>query len=367
MSDLAALMQHAPITAAGMIGQQNLSQLDTADVERQRLKELIQKLQLENQMSQQENPLLLEKQRLGNQKMSEVDIPQGREDLQKSRYANTYTGATQPGQIGVANSKATLDTAQNETGVQRLTQDKVARLAMSVDGVPGPLKSQALRSALQESGLSPQDPQVRQMLGQLQQVHPDKWSAYLKTQANNIGQYEAYQSPTYQGTATTAASHMYAADQHRAGQENSARIAADAKRDVQKAKNAMKSVGDEFLQNAAKNISKGGDAAISSGVMLAKMEMQAAKDTDDPAVAQQHMQRAKMFATIASTAEKAKLARAQAIGAGKNGVTPEGQITQQPAPTSQVEAELGHLLGDAGGAQVAPPKLGTPQNPIKLK
>jgi hypothetical protein len=91
MSDLASLMQVAPISAAGMIGQQNQSQLQTADVERQRLAELIAQLQQQTKFNEQDQPGKLEHQNLLNQSLT-AKIPGERANSDLAR-TNADKGA----------------------------------------------------------------------------------------------------------------------------------------------------------------------------------------------------------------------------------------------------------------------------------
>lgn len=70
MADLASLYTVAPGTAAFMTGQQQSSDMATADSERQRLAQIVQQLQIANQQAQTMNPLLAQHQGLQNDTLS---------------------------------------------------------------------------------------------------------------------------------------------------------------------------------------------------------------------------------------------------------------------------------------------------------
>lgn len=70
MSDLSTLAEFAPITASGFIGNNEAQNSQTQALEQQRLSQLINQLQLQNQQSQAMNPLLQQEQTLKNQNLA---------------------------------------------------------------------------------------------------------------------------------------------------------------------------------------------------------------------------------------------------------------------------------------------------------
>jgi hypothetical protein len=204
MSDLASLMQVAPISAAGMMGQQQQSSLQTAEAERQRLAELIQSLQIKNQFDQQNNPGLMEHQNLLNQSLR-AKIPGEEADSRLKGTAADKAAGTLKSDIDVGNSNNDKTMEENKikkmyTQAQGVYQAGV--IAKQAEG-QGPGAGQlAAKAALAKLGLPENHP--------LQQANPDQLMAYgqkMITHTEAYLQAIATQQEHNKGTLANAQEH----------------------------------------------------------------------------------------------------------------------------------------------------------------
>ena len=228
MADLASLFQVAPITAGTMVGEQQRSEMATADSERQRLAQLVNALQLQNQQSELMNPLLRQHQDLANQGL-QAGLPGiAAKSSQEESLAKLKSGTLQSDiDVGNSNNAATMSKNQaqmlNDAGVS------FGKLGATLENVPDePGKRQlALRSYADQLGMT--KTQAGQMfLQQLSSVP----SAQLPQKLQQMGQnYLKMSEPYLQATDvanTQAASHIKGIGMQVQGQKDVEQMRIDA-------------------------------------------------------------------------------------------------------------------------------------------
>lgn len=247
-TDLSTMFQYAPGMAGFFTGQQQGSQMQTEDATRAELAQKIQELQIKNQFDQQNNPQLLDQQRLRNRGLEE-GLPEitarAQQEQVKARLAqNTEQTATAAGN---AENQQKLTKAQYEQAVEK--QKLLYTGAQVVQGVEPPLRAQALSQHLSNGGIDVSNPQMQKWIAD-NANNP----AGLTKQAQDFGDLLTSLDPqanaSVQGHKIAAKASNYSADQTLAGHKitagatvQAARIAADSRVKAAEAR-AKKSASD---------------------------------------------------------------------------------------------------------------------------
>lgn len=157
--NLAALTQIAPITGAYMIGQQNASNLAQADATRQDTLQDILAKQQKYGFDEQNNPLLLDKMRLGNTGLGL--------DNDTKELTNTKTRGTLKSDIDATNSKNQLQTTKDHIAQAQAFEDRLAEVASALPNIPPPMRGAYMNQALSAAGMDVNHPAVQQFGNQL--------------------------------------------------------------------------------------------------------------------------------------------------------------------------------------------------------
>lgn len=241
MADLASLMNVAPITGGMMIGQQNQSEMATAEVERQRLAQLVQELQLKNQQSQGMNPLLQQQQQLQNQ-----GLQAGLPGIQAKSLMDQLTAQQKQGTIGTdtaaINSGNISKIRQNKSSDLASLQQDLLKYGSTLNNVPVPMRASVLHSLMVAGGHNMDDPASAQLLQSIT-ADPENMPQNLQKAAEHLGNIAKVQDPNYlghiEGSRITADSHIKGAQIGAGATIGAAKIGAASREDVQAAKNEL--------------------------------------------------------------------------------------------------------------------------------
>jgi hypothetical protein len=337
MSDLSALMKIAPNSGGYMVGQNQGQARATEALRQQELQAIIQSKMQEAQQSQQMNPLLLEKQRLGNQGLVAGLPGIEAESLSKVLGAQA-TQQTQPSAIEstIATNKGKVrdEKVKDVEGINNFFVSAGSRL----NETPPALRMQALVAQMQASGIDPQSPQASTMLQKLSTMDPNQLPGYFQKLAAQTGQMRAQQTPAYHQAMDVAkvgaAERRYATDK----QAETSRYTADAATQRAKAVADRKASMAQDMLTGVKSGKVSPDKALVQFEMLAMLE-------EDP-------EKAKQYSDMARKLEQVIYNKANAGKAGDPSII-NGELGNRPVPTAQ--------MGQGNG-----PKPGTKENPIKL-
>lgn len=261
MSDLAHLFQNAPGTAGFFVGQ-NQAQKNLNDIlANRKLQEEMQQAALEAQMKQEMHPLKLQNQRLTNSGLEAglggILAESDSKRLKANRERETYTS-----DVAAANAKNQGTVDEESYNQFDRAQKTLMRVGAQLESVPAPMRGQAFRQLLQQSGINPDAKHFQQLAN----MDPNMLPKYAQALAEKLGQQALTMNPGARATMYSAdvgaASRRYAADKSAAA----SRYATD-----ERAKTARerlnKTTGDAktFLQNVeAGKITLDKAAAIAS-------------------------------------------------------------------------------------------------------
>jgi len=323
MADLGQLMRIAPITGAGMMGQQFAQEQGTAQIEQQRLAELVRGLQQKYQQDADMHPL---EQAYKQAQTQNTLALAGHSNAQTDNLTldNVLKRATQPNAIAATN-------AENENkvftqGINRgnQTRDQFINAAT----MPGATVA-AIRADLAAKGINPDHPSLQPMWGQVSAMDPKQLNKFAADMSTQLGQNAANRDPHYLGTMGSAILHKEGTIEHAkiaAGSaERVARMKLDAAAEAKRIKDEAMDIG-----NAAAAGKVSYEKAATYYTIKASTEADAEKKA-------QYNELAKLFG-----AEALKRAPAQPV----------------PEKTGGVTALPSTGLGDAGGAQAPAPAKG---------
>jgi hypothetical protein len=187
MSDLSSLMEIAPITAAGMMGEKNALSRQEQQLKQQELMQTIMQLQQKMKQSADLHPYAVDAARLGNQGL-EADLPgkRAKSDLEvlKSRGA----AATFDSDVEATNVK-------NRTETQAKLGQALVELGPWLEGTPtvGGQRTAKAMQALTSLGISPQDPKHAALVQRIMDTPPEQLPKFLE----GVGRKLAMQKPEY--------------------------------------------------------------------------------------------------------------------------------------------------------------------------
>jgi len=256
MADLASLMNVAPITGGMMIGRQANSEMDTADVERQRLAQLVQELQLKNQQSVGMNPLLQQFQQ-GQNDAQKAQLP----GIQAKSLMDQLTAQQKQGTIG-SDTSAAISGNENavrenkQKGLDALQQD-LMKYGSTLDSTPVPLRAGKLISLMQASGHNMDDPNVQNLVGTIIS-DPQNMHTNLQAAADHIGAIRKAQDPTYLASTENeklrSSTSIKTAGIQAGATLGAAKIGADSRLEVQAARNDLQKYKIDQTQNIQQRI-----------------------------------------------------------------------------------------------------------------
>lgn len=192
MADLSQLFKHAPVTAGWMLGGQVADQSAKAKLDREQMGLQNLTSQQTYDFNQQNNPLKLENNRLGNQTL-EAQLPGVRANSDSLGYKARLEAGTLESSIGAGNAK-NAGVVQGEAG-----KTEAARLKVFDDALPmlesvqdSRMRMQILAEAAKRNGFDPDDPGFQKIAAGIA-ANPQ---GYAKIRAE-LARRQAVQSPDY--------------------------------------------------------------------------------------------------------------------------------------------------------------------------
>lgn len=256
MADLASLMNVAPITGGMMIGQQANSEMQTADVERQRLAQLVQELQLKNQQSVGMNPLLQQFQQ-GLNDAQKAGLPGIQAKSLSDQLAAQKQQGTLSTDIDAGNSTNQNTVRSNKQRDMDSLQQDMLKYSDEMARTPVPMRAGALRTLMEGNGHSMDDPTSAALL-QTITSDPENMPQNLVAAAGHLGKIKASQDPTYLASTENeklrASTSVKTAGIAAGATLGAARIGADSRLDVQAARNDLQKYKIDQTQNIQQRI-----------------------------------------------------------------------------------------------------------------
>ena len=334
MADLGQLMRIAPITGAGMMGQQFAQEQGNAQLEQQRLAEVIRAAQQKYQQEADMHPL--EKAYKQAQPQNTLALA-GHSNAQTEglTLGNALTRATQPNAIAATNAKN-----EGEVFTQGINRGNQMRdQFLNGATMPGATVA-AIRADLAAKGINPDHPSLQPMWGQVSAMDPKQLNKFAADMSTKLGQTAANRDPHYLGE-------VYRADSSKASHIEGARIAAGA---TIQAANIRAMEAKHRLEERLKK--EKGIAELSPEGRIAKFRDLAHQATDEMEKQRYLWEAAREEALILTKGGKATQPVPQK---GATETTPTGGGQQNPYEGASPAA------GAASAAQVAPPMAVGPQ------
>lgn len=332
MSDLTSLMQHAPGSAAFMMGQNNRQSQQSEALKQQELRQLIAAKLQEMQQSQQMNPLKLDNQRLQNEGLS-AELPGRVADSGIKQLSQQFTQATQPGAIESANSKASGAVDKEKYDKVNRFQQWAMEAGASLEQTPPVLRKQALMEKMQTSGINPENPMSQNLLKELGNKDPKEWPSYFMKLSDKLGQMTAQQNPAYRSSTENNVRDNSQREIESRRRESTSRYVADKNAETRLAAAKLKTIKD--VKSSAEVAAKMGyeKAAVYSSFKAMEAETEEEK---------------RMWEERAAAYQEAHLKGKREVAGGRP--NPEGMGIETVAPQTP---NLGPKA--AGAAQVGQP------------
>jgi len=309
-----------PATASMFAGEREQLAQDASLQEQLKQQQAIREAQLKNTQSEAMNPLLVAHQQATNAGQLDTN--------RKAAVEAALAEGTKDYKLQEASNTAELDRLKTASQKQSMFADTLGKAGVQLQGVPPVQRFAALGEMAKQAGFDINNPAFAGIIQQAQKADPNKLPQLLTGFSQQLAQLAAKNSTAYIQAIDVAKEHAKAT-------ENNARIMAASRENVAAAKGGGKGTG--TIQDLVKSGKMSAEKAAVALFGAAQFEEDDNKKAELLGMAKQYEQ----------------FAMNQRNAAAQGKIDP-GALTGMP--TQQLPPALG------GG-----PKLGTAENPIKLK
>lgn len=194
--DYRSLADIAPITAAGMMGQDQEQAVQSESLRQRELQQIIaDKMQAHDQLDQM-NPLLVAEKQWQNRGL-EAGLPGIVGDSEKKVAAGKLATGTLASDIlaGNAKNQGTVEDERNKS--QDRQESFFLSAGTSASKLPPPLRMNGIIQEMRNHGIDPSSGAAQEQLRRLADMDPEKYPEYFQGLARAHGLNKALQTPGY--------------------------------------------------------------------------------------------------------------------------------------------------------------------------